>query len=481
MTPAWRCDTAQYVPTKPQNSTKVRWNTIKNNMPVRTFHTVRCSVVSENVVRAAQTFQELAVQAKVQTNLRVCRSTHASMGLVTSDQVAKGDVLMRVPTTAAIVLDYSSGLRLPAFARWPRLRGSAAGSSDPLPWDILQALALVDGLAGDGGEFWQRYCDELLPAPEQLTLPMCWEAPRLAELQHSDIAQAAAAQQARLTALFPELMEPLAPDVPGWLQWAFACVRSRAFRVGTDAFAFIPFLDFANHAAAPANGQPTPTTNSTTGSLIANADFRMSATTSKVEEGRGGDDESFFELVALREIAPGEEATICYSGPEGYTNQRYMAQYGFVPRGGNPADRIRLDLDAEHQAAPLELARLQDLMGDGLFLAALRGTDPYLFAALKSLPLKDEDPRVMDAASIHHRTATRGDSSERTAISLLRQVEAQISEGTTLLEDDELMLAGSAGEQLFVENPRLAAAVAYRIERKRLLTTTATLLRAYAH
>ncbi|GLI68384.1 hypothetical protein VaNZ11_012712, partial [Volvox africanus] len=396
------------------------------------------------------------------------------------DQVAKGDVLMRVPTTAAFVLDYNTGLRLPASAGWPRLRGSAAGSSDPLPWDILQALALVDGLAGDGGEFWQRYCDELLPAPEQLTLPMCWEGPRLAQLQHTDIAQAATAQKARLTALFPELMEPLAPDVPGWLQWAFACVRSRAFRVGTDAFAFVPFLDFANHAEAPANGQPTPTASITQGRPIANADFRMFATTSRREEGLGEDDGSFFELVALRDIDLGEEVTICYSGPEGYTNQRYMAQYGFVPRGGNPADRIRVDLDAEHQAAPLELARLQDLIGDGLFLAALRGTDPYLFAALKSLPLKDEDPRVMDAYSIQQRTTTRGDASVRTATSLLRQVEAQIAEGTTPLEDDELMLAGSAGEQLFSENPRLAAAVIYRIERKRLLATTATLLRAYA-
>ncbi|GIM10040.1 hypothetical protein Vretimale_13795, partial [Volvox reticuliferus] len=443
-------------------------------------HTVRCSANNENVARTAQTFQDLAVQAKVQTNLRVCRSTHASMGLVNSHQVAKGDVLMRVPTTAAFVLDYDSGLRLPASARWPRLRGSAAGSSEPLPWDILQALALVDGLAGDGGEFWHRYCDELLPTPEQLTLPMCWGEARLAQLQHADIAQAAAAQQARLTALFPELMEPLAPDVPSWLQWAFACVRSRAFRVGADAFAFIPFLDFANHADGPTNDQRPPTVNGTPCRPTANADFCMTPTTSNDDErGEGGG--SFFELVALRDITPGEEVTICYSGPEGYTNQRYMAQYGFVPRGGNPADRIRLELDAEHQAAPLELARLQDLMGDALFLAALRGTDPYVFAALKSMPLKDDDPRVMDASSIHRPTAAReNDASVRTAMSLLHQVEAQIAEGTTPLEDDEVMLAGPAGEQLLFEDPRLAAAVAYRIERKRLLGTAAALLRAYA-
>ena len=32
-------------------------------------------------------------------------------------------------------------------------------------------------------------------------------------------------------------------DGPGLLQWAYACVRSRAFFLGNDYFAFIPFLD----------------------------------------------------------------------------------------------------------------------------------------------------------------------------------------------------------------------------------------------
>lgn len=54
-----------------------------------------------------------------------------------------------------------------------------------------------------------------------------------------------------------------------------------------------------------------------------------------------------FELVALRDLSPGEDITLCYSGPQGYTNQRFMAQYGFVPPGGNTADRITLQLDRE--------------------------------------------------------------------------------------------------------------------------------------
>jgi len=38
---------------------------------------------------------------------------------------------------------------------------------------------------------------------------------------------------------------------PTYLQWGLACVRSRAFVVGKEAFGCVPFLDAANHAADP--------------------------------------------------------------------------------------------------------------------------------------------------------------------------------------------------------------------------------------
>jgi hypothetical protein len=64
-----------------------------------------------------------------------------------------------------------------------------------LTWDILEALALMDALAGDGDRFYEAYADMLLPDPEKLTLPMCWHEQLLQELQHKDIAQAAKQQQ----------------------------------------------------------------------------------------------------------------------------------------------------------------------------------------------------------------------------------------------------------------------------------------------
>jgi hypothetical protein len=57
----------------------------------------------------------------------------------------------------------------------------------------------MDAVAGDGGAFWGAYADALLPAPEALTVPLCWGPELLAELQHGAIASAAAAQQVRGT------------------------------------------------------------------------------------------------------------------------------------------------------------------------------------------------------------------------------------------------------------------------------------------
>jgi hypothetical protein len=58
--------------------------------------------------------------------------------------------------------------------------------------------------------------------------------------------------QERLAALLPRLAaQKIAPGAPSWLQWAFACVRSRTVRLAEDVFALAPFVDLANHAADP--------------------------------------------------------------------------------------------------------------------------------------------------------------------------------------------------------------------------------------
>jgi hypothetical protein len=105
--------------------------------------------------------------------------------------------------------------------------------------------------------------------------------------------------------------------------------------------AFVPFFDLANHAATP------------------NADFRVrtpaesssrseSSSSSSSSDGTNGSSSSnsssstgsVVELIAVKDIGAGEEVLVSYSGPQGFTNQRFMAQYGFVPEGGNMADRL---------------------------------------------------------------------------------------------------------------------------------------------
>lgn len=73
----------------------------------------------------------------------------------------------------------------------------------------------------------------------------------LLQLQHEGIMSAASAQQQRLSGMFPDFADPMGEDLPTFMQWALACVRSRAFKVGAEAFAFLPFLDIANHRSKP--------------------------------------------------------------------------------------------------------------------------------------------------------------------------------------------------------------------------------------
>lgn len=63
-------------------------------------------------------------------------------------------VVMEVPYQAALVIDYNKGANVPLGGRWPRLKEGLA-KAQPLNWDLLMALAVIDGLAADGDTFWQ--------------------------------------------------------------------------------------------------------------------------------------------------------------------------------------------------------------------------------------------------------------------------------------------------------------------------------------
>ncbi len=60
--------------------------------------------------------------------------------------------------------------------------------------------------------------------------------------------------QERLRSLFSGLADEMGPGLPSFFEWAFACVRSRAFQLGEQRYAFVPFLDIANHSPTPNAG-----------------------------------------------------------------------------------------------------------------------------------------------------------------------------------------------------------------------------------
>lgn len=195
----------------------------------------------------------------------------------------------------------------------------------------------------------------------------------------------------------------------------------------------------------------------------------------------------------MEDIASGQELTISYTGPEGYTNQRLMAQYGFVPPDGNPADRLSLELPPSQQGTTVSLERLQSVIGDRVFVDCLSGKNPYVLAAMKSLPLRDEFDQqaataAAAAAAAPEPTAEGAAASGRDlesmplsgaekelAQALYQQCEVEISQYATSMQEDALLLQQAAGS----DDMRSTAVLQYRLERKRLLNAASTVLKLY--
>lgn len=123
----------------------------------------------------------------------------------------------------------------------------------------------------------------------------------------------------------------------------------------------------------------------------------------------------------------------------------------------------------------LSLDRMQGALGDGeRMAAALGGKDPYSFAALKSLPFAAEEG---GAAELGAQLAL----AERLAAELAGEAAAW---PTSMEEDSQLVAhqraaAGGSTSGGATADARLAAALAYRLQRKALVTTGRLLLRSF--
>lgn len=133
--------------------------------------------------------------------------------------------------------------------------------------------------------------NQVLPLPSTLTHPVALPKAMLLELQHTLMIDAAIEQKQRLKSIFPGFSTPMEGESgPTFMEWAAACVRSRALQLGPQAFAFVPFIDVANHD----HERP-------------NADFKV--------EGE------YVVLAAIRRIASGDQVTIRYTGEAGYVGR----------------------------------------------------------------------------------------------------------------------------------------------------------------
>ena len=384
---------------------------------------------------AEAAFRELALAGGVEVAEGVVLADgggRQGRSLLATTTKPKGTVLLTIPheRTLFVARDAASGASAYLFADPPdaarpalntalQLHGGDVGA---LPWDLLTALLLADARNGDGGEWWERYALALLPGREELCHPFLLEDDMLTELQDDDIAGAARAQQERLAGLFPG-------DVFEWVPWAFACVRSRAFALADDAFAFVPYLDLVNHSEDP------------------NCVFVQ-------PESIGNP----IRLAARRDVEPGEEITISYYyGNERYTTRRMLAQYGYVPDGGNPMDRLPLEVPSEEHKLSLE--ELEDAIPAAMWADAITGRDLGLFAALQSVPIREGSatPKSLEGLRL-----------------LLQQVDTAVAAYSTTMAQDEALLAAGTG------SPQLDECVRYRLEAKKLWDKARFVLECYA-
>jgi len=223
--------------------------------------------------------------------------------LVTRRAVSKGDIVLSVPASLLLTAHRSGrigGLQGQTEVMWEAAGDLREEVGEELfqrgaTWDVRLALAVYEATAGGAGGFWDDY-RKLMPPPPSMTHPLCLPQAMLPELQNVELQAKVQAKRALFQDLHPSLhahaTHPVTASytnrgfpmefIPRPLPYAYALVVSRCFAMADgDTFAFVPFLDMAQHADVPT------------------ANFRVDA-----QDGA--------TLTALADLKPGEEVTINY-------------------------------------------------------------------------------------------------------------------------------------------------------------------------
>ena len=138
----------------------------------------------------------------------LCHDSEHGRGLFAGGKpIRRGEVILSVPKRLTLLIQDGAGLSLPPDGSWPRVRaGVAAGAPEAGKcWEFILARAVVDAVAGDGGEFWRVY-SQLLPTPDELSHPFLLSEDLLAELQDDELAAEGRREKIRIAELLPDLL-----------------------------------------------------------------------------------------------------------------------------------------------------------------------------------------------------------------------------------------------------------------------------------
>lgn len=332
-------------------------------------------------------------------------------------------------------------------------------------------------------KFWKKYL-EMLPRIRELSLPFCMSAEALSMLQHDAVIIAAKKQKERIN-MIAELCQEMSGshgDTETLIRW-YANVRSRAFQVDENTFAFIPFLDQFNHSVNP------------------NCAWDISNNDGSTVNCTG--ESGWIDVRLLRDVSDGEELRICYHGIQekdgkiyalkGKTNRIMMAQYGFVPER-NSYDKLEwseceitakrlssLSSIENNEMVSLDANKMRQALGDS-WEKGMKRIDAQLSSILSSLPFTNRNYINRNKENEKGSSENFDAEAEKSDIVVanifkdfatkqLFNITSTYSSGE-LVDEEELLQQENTSFQV-------KASIQYSIERKKLFLRTIEVLDKY--
>lgn len=421
-------------------------------------------------------------------------------GLAASAQIKTDDLVLSVPRQAA--------LTLPPKQRCPCPEYVTAEFWDSAPWFVKLGVALLAEKKKGAGSRLHQYIQQL---PKDVDQPVTWSDERLQQLQYPYMIHKVSEQRQEWSALHERMCASMAPGAQppsrSEFMWALACVRSRTFSGPYVASTLqdrlrlaglVAFLVVGNTLAAG----PDSLANSAGAAVavfvfnilyevILSQKLKQYAMCPVIDLANHSGSETAevsydyfrdaFVVAAGRDYEPGQQVFVSYGTQ---SNDSLMQYYGFS-EAGNHADSYVMSslLKWLEQLARPSQARLGQLNSAGL-LGALQevvvtrsGFSPRTLQALRFVLAPEGAPGGPGAYE------SPGDAplEEKVGLVLVHACQQELSTlGTSLEEDIKLQGGrpdrggggGSAGKGGGGGRKQQAdaAALAFRIEKKRVLT-----------